>query len=988
MHIRFYIYLLILAVFYSCGIKGDENGEKFRSYNTLEKNFDNPPIEAQLRAYWWWVNGNATKESITRDLEEMKSKGFGGAVLCDMDRSYIGKNKQAPHGPDFMSDEWRDLYKHTLKEANRLGLEISLNITSGWALGGPMIELEEAPKKLVWTKQQATGPSVFDQNMKEPEKNVFYKEPHREHEKPENEEKISFYKDIAIVAYPKSKIAPIKNWRQKALHNALHRSAPASRPLLEFANDGNEPGIDKEQVIDLSDKVTAEGNLKWDVPEGEWEILRLGYTINNKAVIKTSSEGWGGYALDVFDAKVFEKYWEQVVEPLIEDAGDLTGSTLKYLHTDSWEIEPLNWTPLYPEEFRKRHGYDILPFIPTLVGDVVESRESSNRFLHDFRKTFSDMVIDNHYALFKQKAHAHNLLIHPESGGPHAVPIDAQRSLGYNDIPMSEFWAKSPTHRVTYPERFFVKQPASAAHTYGKKIVMAEGQTTIGPHWHETIWDNLKPSFDKALCEGLNLLVWHAFSSSPKEMGIPGQDSHAGTHLNPNITWWSRSEPFMSYINRSQAMLQQGLFVADVLYYYGDHAPNFAQLKSSDPTGILPGYDYDVATEEVILERLDVENGRIVLPDGMSYYLLALPDYAGISLPVLKKLKALVEQGATIVGSRPSYVNSLTNTAAADEEFTRICNELWGENPSGSGMERSIGKGRMISGMSAREVLDNDGIVEDFSFKSSNPDAAIDYIHRADPSLDIFFISNQSDEFEKLDCSFRVSGKQPEFWDAVTGKRWPAKSWMQENEHTVVPVELPPYGSLFVVFADEADPPGINDSNFLKLDELQVIKGDWQVEFDEEWGGPSSEVFPDLISWTESSNQGIKYYSGTATYKKKINIEFDFAKDAGERYFLDLGNVKELAEVRLNGKNLGITWSPPFRVEITEALLASSNELEIDVVNFWPNRVLGDQKLPENQRFTKTNLYIDDETPLMRSGLLGPVRLLKAVNGKVDLTGL
>lgn len=983
MYLRFYIYLILLIILNACGIKSEEHS--VHSSEILEQKFDSPPIEARLRAYWWWVNGNATKESITRDLEEMKSKGFGGAVLCDMDRSYIGKNDAAPHGPDFMSDKWRELYKHTLKEAERLGLEISLNITSGWALGGPMIELEEAPKKLVWTKHSVTGPGVYSEKLEKPVGNAFYKESHRSHEKPANQEKIGFYKDIAIVAYPKSEIEPIKNWRQKALHRALHQSAPKSEILLEIPYDNNEVGIEKARVINLSDSLTGDGHLTWNIPEGEWVILRLGYTINNHAILKTSSEGWGGYTLDVFDAAVFEKYWNTVVEPLIEDAGDLAGSSLKYLHTDSWEVEPLNWTPLYPKEFKKRHGYDLLPYLPTLVGDVVETREVSNRFLHDFRKTFSDMVIDNHYSLFKEKAHAHNLLIHPESGGPHAVPIDAQRSLGFNDIPMSEFWARSPRHRVTPEERFFVKQPASAAHTYGQNLVMAEGFTTIGPHWQETIWDNLKPSFDQALCEGMNLLVWHAFSSSPKEMGLPGQDSHAGTHINPNITWWSRSKPFLSYINRSQAMLQHGLFVADVLHYYGDHAPNFAQLKSSDPAGILPGYDYDVATEEVILERTEVQDGRIVLPDGMSYHLLALPDHAGISLSVIKKIKTLLEEGAVVVGSKPSYVNSMAQSAAADAEFIKISNDLWGENFSNQTVtERKIGKGRLISGMTVREVLEKDGVVQDFAYKSSDPDAKIDYIHRADSLVDVYFISNQSDESVSFTSSFRVSGKQPEFWDAVTGKKWSARSWAQDNGQTVLPVNLPPYGSLFVVFADEAEAPGIKESNFLQFTELQTIEGDWQVEFDEKWGGPASVVFPNLTSWTESSNPGIKYYSGTATYKKKISIQFDISKDTGERYFLDLGNVKELAEIRLNGKTLGIVWSPPFRVEITDALLAASNELEIDVVNFWPNRVIGDQQLPEDRRFTRTNLSVSGD-PLMKSGLLGPVRLLKVAKNTSPL---
>lgn len=972
--------LLLLISLHSCGIKPVEKNAP--SFTKLEQDFDSPPIEARLRAYWWWVNGNVTRESITRDLEEMKDKGFGGAVLCDMDRSYVGLNQQVPHGPDFASDEWRELFKHSLREADRLGLEISLNVTSGWSLGGPVIDLEEAPKKLVWTKQSITGPTAFTQQLEMPEVKTFSKVHHRAHEKSENAEETSFYKDIAVVAYPKSTIDPVKNWRQKALHNPLHHSAPDSKILIEMDSEkGDQRGIEKNNVINLTTKLSADGTLSWAVPEGEWEILRLGYTINNRAVLTTTSEGWGGYALDVFDAVVFGKYWDQVVKPLIQDSKSVGGGALKYLHSDSWEIEPLNWTPWFPEEFRKRRGYDITPYIPALVGEVVETREISNRFLHDFRKTFADLVIDNHYRPFRDNAHAHDLQIHPESGGPHAVPIDAQRNLGFNDIPMSEFWAKSDRHRVSDEQRFFVKQPASAAHTYGHKIVLAEGFTSLGVHWTETIWDNLKPSFDKALCEGMNLLVWHSFSTSPKEMGVPGQDSHAGVHLNPNITWWSRSAPFLSYINRSQAMLQKGLHVADVLHYYGDHAPNFSQLKASDPAGILPGYDYDVATEEVIIDRADVQDGRIVLPDGMSYHLLNLPDHAGFSLSVLKKVKALLEKGAVVVGSKPVYRNGLTGFEEKDREFSEICDELWGaDNAIGKVIERKVGKGRLISGMGARAVLQKDGLIQDFSFNGGSGKTKIDYVHRADDLFEIFFVSNQTDNTENILCHFRVSGKQPEFWDAVTGEKRIAKAWSEDNGHTVVPLELNPYGSIFIVFRSEAQPPADpTKMNFMKFDTVKTIEGDWRVEFDEEWGGPGSVVFPDLVSWSEHPNAGIKYYSGTATYKKNLSIKVDFAQTPNARYFIDLGNVKELAEVRLNGKQVGIVWSHPFRVEITDALSDTTNELEVDVVNFWTNRVIGDQLLPENQRYTNTNLSIDKDTPLMRSGLLGPVRLMTAV---------
>ena len=400
-------------------------------------------------------------------------------------------------------------------------------------------------KKYVWSEMRITGGTNLETKLPVPKS--------RE----------SFYHDTAVVAYRVKNSAshpPLKNWKQKALQESLQPfSAPDSSPLFaEIPGTPGEQDADVADVLDLTAKLGADGILRWDAPAGDWQVLRFGYTIGDHAYVSTSSEGWSGFAIDVYSATAFQHYWDKIVEPLIADAGPLAGKSLKYLHTDSWEIELANWTPTLRDEFQKRHGYDLTPWLPVLAGRIVNSRAESDRFLFDYRKTLGDLAIDGHYRLFRDNAHQHGLGIHPESGGPHAVPIDAQRCLGWDDAPMSEFWAWSWTHRIGDENRFFVKQPASAAHTYGHKLIFAEGFTTIGPNWQETIWDNLKPTFDKALCEGLNVLVWHAFVNSPDETEIPGQQYFAGTHLNPKVTWWEKSAPFFSYIDRCQWMLQQG----------------------------------------------------------------------------------------------------------------------------------------------------------------------------------------------------------------------------------------------------------------------------------------------------------------------------------------------------------------------------------------------------------------------------------------------
>jgi hypothetical protein len=964
--------------------------------SALETGWNNPPPEARLRAYWWWLNGNVTSNSITHDLEEMKAKGFGGAVLIDAGGANQWGNAPVAHGPTFFTPEWRALYKHALGEADRLGLEMSLTIQSGWNLGGPMVTADDAAKKLVWSELRVTGPI--------PQGGTVLPLP---------QNRDNYYRDTFVVAYRirtnQAPRQPLENWREKALLKTLEPfSAPDTTPLFqEYPARPGEEDAAVADVIDLSSKLGADGKLNWDAPAGNWQILRFGCTVGDHAYVSTASDGWqrapgathDSYAIDVYDAGAFERYWNAVVEPLIADAEEVgrassrAGSSgasphpLKYLHTDSWEVENVNWTPTLRAEFLKRRGYDLVPWLPVISGKIINSREESDRFLFDFRKTLGELTIDNHYKLFRDHAHRHGLLIHPESGGPHAVPIDAQRDLGWDDAPMSEFWAWSWEHRIGDPNRFFVKQPASAAHTYGRKDVLAEGFTTIGPNWQERLWNNLKPSFDKALCEGMNLLVWHAFVCSPDSTGVPGQQYFAGTHLNPKVTWWNDSAPFFSYINRCQWMLQQGLPFADVLYYYGDHVPNFAQLKASDPAHVLPGYDYDVITEEALLERASVRAGRIVLPDGMSYRVLVIPNHDVISLAVLKKIKELVAAGATVIGPQPVKDETLQDYPACDAEIKKLADEIWGDCDGVKVKERNFGKGRVFSGETAREVLLGDGVPPDCEFPSTlnpQPSTDFDYIHRTADGMEIYFVANRMTNAISTKCAFRVAGKAPELWNPVTGEHKFAATYEDEQKtgRTIVPLYFDPCGSWFVVFREPAvKHPATAKSNVetlnSQLSTLDSLTGPWTVHFDPKWGGPESAQFDSLVDWTTRPESGIKFYSGTATYEKTFAMSDSALRTPHSALWLDLGDVRELAEVKVNGQSCGIVWTPPFRVDITGAVKPGENKVEIDVVNFWPNRVIGDAGLPADRRLTQTNIRnLKANTPLMESGLLGPVRIL------------
>lgn len=953
--------LLVLgAVTFGSMSRGARAGE-------LESSWNNPPRDARLRAYWWWPNGNVTREAITRDLEQMQAKGFGGALICDADGSSQDGNDRAPHGPTFFSPEWRELYKHALREADRLGLEMSLNIQSGWNLGGPMITADDAPKKLVWTEIRATGGPTTRAKLPPPKG------------------RDNFYRDLFVLAYrvnsnlsPNRK--PLQNQPQKALLDGLRPfSAPDTSPLFqEFPSVADEQDSRSSDVLDLTGKLGADGTLNWSVPTGEWQIMRFGFTLNNHCRVSTCSEGWDGYALDPFDAGAFTRYWSAVVEPLIADAGALAGTTLKYLHTDSWEVEVANWTPTLREEFRRRRGYELLPWLPVIAGKIVNSREESNRFLNDFRRTMGDLAIDNHFKLFKALAHKRGLLIHPESGGPHAVPIDAQQCLGNNDAPMSEFWAWSWRHRIGDDNRFFVKQPASAAHAYGRKLVLAEGFTTIGPHWQETLWDNLKPSFDYACTEGLNLLVWHAFVCSPESEGIPGQQYFAGTHLNPNVTWWDKSKPFFAYLNRCQAMLQRGLPVADVAFFYGSHVPNFTQHRSTDPARLGAGYDYDVVTEEVLLTRLSVRDEQLRLPDGVTYRALVLPDRDSISLPALRKLLEFVEAGATVIGPRPARALTLQNFPRCDAEVKALADQLWGKTARTGAQQRPVGKGRLVSGLTTREFLQSAGVQPDFEMVTGSAAADLHFIHRRDGNAEIYFVANRTKVAAATECAFRIAGKVPELWDAVSGEHRFAAAYAERDGRTIVPLDFYPCGSCFVVFRESAaQHPARAQQNSPASSPLLELTGPWTVRFDPKWGDPAAATFDKLESWTQRAEPDIKFFSGTAVYEKVFAIPDSKPKAPDARLILELGSVRELAEVKVNGQSCGITWTPPFRMDLTAAVKPGPNRLEIEVVNFWPNRLIGDAGLPPEQRRTRTNIRkLISETNLMSSGLFGPVRLL------------
>ena len=943
-------------------LMGGHSGSGTESFSSrsgdLAQSFQNPPRKAGVRCWWWWLNSNVTEEAITRDLQAMHDKGFSGAMIFDAGTELRwGPDRNVPNGPQFAGPKWTELYLHALREAKRLDLELGLSIQSGWNLGGPGVTLDDKAKQITWSEIQLEGAARANRKLPVPKSNYDY------------------YRDICVLAFPKKQNtnAPISHLTAKTGARELGGSAPDCRFLLNDhpSVDGEEDALLKD-IVDITSKVSDEGTLNWNVPAGKWTVLRIGYT-PTLAHVATSSDNWKGHVLDYLSKDVFDHYWYDVVDPLLQKAGPMAGTVLKQLETDSWECGGMNWSPGFAEEFRRYCGYDIVSYLPVVAGKIVENREVSNAFLADLRKAIAHCVSENHYRTFAEHARRYNMGIQPECSGPHAGPVDGVTNYSHSDIVMSEFWIPSP-HRPNPENRFFIKQASSAAHIYGKQYVGAESFTSLRkPHWADTLWQDLKPAMDFEYCEGLNMIFFHTFTCSPTEMGIPGQEYFAGTHVNPQVTWWDYSDTFVDYMNRVQAVVQRGEFVADVLYYYGDHVPNIAVNKGFNRAGSLPGFDFDVTNEDTLLQ-LKVRDGRIVVPGGIHYRVLVLPDHKVLSLAVLEKVGELLERGATVLGPKPERLVSLVGGRSAQQRFHDLADKLWGKSPAEKGL-RKIGNGRLVWGRRSREFLLADGVALDFEAIDVDRQSDYQYIHYRIDGAEVYFVCNQTDRPAADDLAFRVSGRQPELWDPVTGQIFTAGAFRQAINRTVVPTQFDPYGSCLVVFRNSipVTKQGAETSNYPAMNVIKEVHGPWNVSFDPKWGGPASVEFKALTDWTHHTGEGIKFYSGRASYTST----FELKPAEGKRYWLQLNAIEDvgIASVELNGKEIGITWTKPFRVEMTGALKAGRNQLEIAVVNSWQNRLIGDRGKLQEERYTRTNIKIRDDWTLRSSGLLGPVEI-------------
>jgi hypothetical protein len=1049
---------LILALF--CGAMSGVSGA---ANDKLAKDFLSPPKEAQVWYYWWWLNGAASKEGITRDFEEMRKQGISGALLFDAGEA----GKDVIRGPAFMSPEWRELYKHAVREADRCGIVLTVNLCSGWNAGGPWITPEHGAKKLVSSQAIVKGPAILSVTLPKPQAvQGFYRDiavlasPAEESTftgkwsassqfqdygpalaedgddtsrwisngnkpgmgpTPEKPEFLQFKLDapqavggIYIKAYPEcgpkevevqcsddgATFRPLKRETFKPLEEKAIFFPETKATIFRVSFLSAHPyrggaswnvqvshiellspkqkmpasaAWSSRAAIDVTSFLTVDGKLAWAAPAGTWKILRIGFTLHGNT-IKCVGSGPTGLEIDTMSAEAMDAHFAETGAKLIADAGPLVGKTLQYFHIDSWELGQPTWTPKMREEFQKRRGYDPLAWLPAVLGMTVDTAAETARFMQDYRRTAADLVAENYYGRLEELSVKGGLRgTHPESGGPFFSHwIDALQCLGRTAIPMGEFWRRNyePNGDVTHADNPSLKQAASAAHIYGKPLCQAEAFTSMAAcDWTAEPWI-FKDIGDKAFCEGLTRNVLCFWVHQPKLDAKPGfQWVHVGTHFDCNITWWPLADGWLTYLARCQLMLRQGLFVADFAYLQNEAVPSFLQKRHAQQPLRPAGFDYDVLNAEVLLTRATAKDGRLTLPDGMSYRYLVLPHEANaiLSPSTLKKVNELAAAGVAVIGPQ-ALATGVPNLRVG----------------------------------ALTDVVSKDSLLPDIGFKTSVPGAKFDWIHRRDGETEIYFISNQSLLDIEVPVAFRVKGKVPELWDAVTGKVRALPAYKAtEDGRMEVPMTFAPRQSFFIVFRTSQVPsPTSSSQNFSELKPVMDVTGAWEVTFDPKWfypdnGTGSKVTFNELSDWTDHSDLRIKHYSGIATYQKTFDWPSSDLRPPTS-VFLSLGTVKNVARVRLNGHDLGTVWTAPWQVEISSAVKPGANVLEIEVANLWPNRLIGDATLPQEQRRTVTNVrtYDTQETAsygckkcgtrkkdgkpadLLPSGLLGPVRIL------------
>jgi len=763
------------------------------------------------------------------------------------------------------------------------------------------------------------------------------------------------FSEIQLSAAPRPERFP-----EKQLAKLWHNGSPLWDAYLwneQPEVENKDLIVSPANVLDVSAFMQADGSFTWTAPAGEWVIQRIGMTSTGQQNVPASVEATG-LEVDKMNRKWVAEHFEAYIGKIIRRLPVNDRSALKYVVADSYETGGQNWTDDMAADFKQQYGYDPIPYLPVIFGRVVGSVDLSDRFLWDLRRLIADRISYQYVGGLRDKTNEYGLKLWLENYGHWGYPGEFLQYGGQSDEIGGEFWTGDE------PEGLELRAASSAAHGYGKNVVHAEAFTSGGPMWNWEPW-SLKKRGDWAATKGINHFVMHVYIHQPYEDKVPGINAWFGVEFNRHNTWFYQSKEWMDYMRRTHYMLQQGKYVADVAYFIGEDAPKMTGVRNPQ----LPdGYNFDYVNAEVI-EKMQVQNNRLVLPDGMSYSLLVLPPLKTMRPAVLSKLSQLINDGGIVVGQAPEKSPGLQNYPACDEQVKQMAHMLW-QNCDGIECKSiAVGKGKIYNGVELTAIFNELNLVPDIG----NIDAkSFPWIHRSAPDAEIYYISNQKDQPAEFSPAFRVSGLQPELWNPVTKEIRDLPDFRTENGKTTVPLEFAPRQSYFIVFRKKATTAITNPINFIRKKTIGEVSGAWTVSFDKKQGAPESVVFEKLEDWTKRPESGIKYYSGTARYRKVFNAPKFNAKKA---VYLNLGAFNSLAEVKLNGHALGVVWAEPRLVEISKFLKKKNNVLEIEITNTWNNRLVGDANLPADKRLTNATTAPEANAPLLPSGLIGPVTL-------------
>jgi hypothetical protein len=725
----------------------------------------------------------------------------------------------------------------------------------------------------------------------------------------------------------------------------------------------DEPGagmqyIDPAGVTDISASLAADGTLRWAGPKGKWVVMRIGMRPTGTENSPSAPHGRGP-EVDKMNRTHLRNHFDAFIGELIRRMPADDRTAFKHVVLDSYEQGSENWTEGFAADFKGRYGYDPIPWLPVLSGRIVGSADRSDRFLWDMRRLVADRVAYDYVGGLRDLSAEHGLRVWLENYGHWGFPSEFLMYGGQTHDLGGEFWNEGELGNIE------CRAASSAAHIYGKRRVSAESYTAAGLPFRRYP-AMLKKRGDWSYTEGINHVVLHVYISQPYEERNPGINAWFGTEFNRKNTWFDQAKKWIDYQRRCMYMLQRGEPVNDVCYFIGEDAPKMTGVRVPR----LPsGYSFDYINAEVIMTRLAVRDGRLVLPDGMSYSMMVLPPLKTMRPELLRRISELAAEGATILGAPVDRSPSMKAFPGADAEVRSLAAELWKNAGDVAEASGRFGKGRVINGLTMGEALEKIGLPPDLSMPDSVP---VVWTHRRLGECDIYFVANQSDRGIAPAFGFRVAGLQPELWDATTGSMRDLPAFTSHGGRTTLRLALEPYESAFIVFRMPTGTPEGAREDFPEMKTVTEVNGPWTVQFDSSRSGPPGPLTMNVLAdWTQSKDEAIRYYSGSAVYGTTFILP---EVSAGERLLLDLGSVGVMADVRLNGKPVGGVWTAPWRVDITDAARQGVNSVEIEVVNTWSNRLIGDSRLPVQRRRTWVTVAAakpDDQ--LMPSGLVGPV---------------